>query len=66
MTTEEKIERLTGVVESLAASVVAHDNQIEKLIVIAEKHATESAEQKEEIRQLVREWQAYLRTIRPQ
>ncbi|MGA3099327.1 MAG: hypothetical protein ABSF25_22945 [Bryobacteraceae bacterium] len=29
MTTEEKIDRLTGVVESLAASVVAHDSQIE-------------------------------------
>jgi transposase len=29
MNVEEKIERLTGIVESLAASVVAHDNQIE-------------------------------------
>jgi predicted RNase H-like nuclease (RuvC/YqgF family) len=29
MNLEEKIERLSGVVESLAASVVAHDNQIE-------------------------------------
>jgi chromosome segregation ATPase len=29
VTTEEKIERLAGIVESLAGSVVAHDNQIE-------------------------------------
>jgi hypothetical protein len=59
MTTEEKIDRLTGVVESLAASVVAHDDQIEKLI-------DAGLQQKERIDQLVREWQAYLTTIRPQ
>ena len=29
MNLEERIERLTGIVESLAASVVTHDNQIE-------------------------------------
>jgi ABC-type transporter Mla subunit MlaD len=28
MNLEEKIERLSGIVESLTASVVAHDNQI--------------------------------------
>ena len=59
MTTEEKLDRLTGVVESLAASVVAHDDQIEKLIAVG-------LQQKERIDQLVREWQAYLTTIRPQ
>lgn len=59
MTTEEKIERLTNIVNALASSVVAHDNQIEKLITIAEKHEGE-------MQQLIREWQAYLRTIRPQ
>jgi hypothetical protein len=32
MTIDERMERLTGIVESLAASVVAHDNQIESLI----------------------------------
>jgi hypothetical protein len=29
ITTEEQIERLSGIAESLAASVVAHDNRIE-------------------------------------
>jgi hypothetical protein len=32
------MERLTGIVEALAASVVAHDNQIESLIAVAGKH----------------------------
>jgi hypothetical protein len=32
MTTEERLDRLTGIVESLAPSVVAHDDQIENLI----------------------------------
>lgn len=44
MTTDERIDRLTGIVESLAASVVAHDDsieahdrQIDRLITVAEK-----------------------------
>jgi hypothetical protein len=32
------MDRLTGIVEALAASTVAHDNQIEALITGAEKH----------------------------
>jgi ABC-type transporter Mla subunit MlaD len=66
VTVDEKIERLAGIVETLAGTVAAHDDkieahdrQIDALIAFAEQ-------QKEEIRQLVREWQAYLRTIRPQ
>jgi hypothetical protein len=63
VTTEEKLDRvasnldrLTGVVDSLAASIVAHDNQIEALIKIAEKH--------EHIWQdLQKQWQAYLRRL---
>ena len=39
MTTDEKIDRLTAIVETLAASVVAHDNQIGALIEISEKNA---------------------------
>ena len=39
MTTDERIDRLTGIVESLAATVVAHDNQIEALIKISEENA---------------------------
>ena len=59
MTIEEKLERLTVVVDSLAASVVHHDDQIDKLIAAG-------LQQKERIDQFVREWQAYLTTIRPQ
>ena len=40
MTTDERIERLTGIVDTLAASVVAHDGQIESLIEVAEKQGT--------------------------
>jgi chromosome segregation ATPase len=50
VTTDEKIERLaenlenlTGVVTSLASTVVAHDNQIEQLIKVAEIQRDESA-----------------------
>ena len=53
MTTEEKIERLTGIVDTLASSVVAHDNQIDALIRVAEKHEKDMAN-------LFREWQAWL------
>ena len=38
MTIDERMDRLTGIVEALAASTVAHDNQIEALITVAEKH----------------------------
>ena len=38
MTIDERLDRLTGIVESLAASVVEHDSQIEALIKVAEKH----------------------------
>jgi hypothetical protein len=38
MTIDERLERLTGIVESLAASVVSHDDQIESLLAVAEKH----------------------------
>jgi ABC-type transporter Mla subunit MlaD len=73
VTVEEQVQRLTGVVESLAGTVVAHDDQIGNLIKIAEKQAEQIAKQgekidkiSEQIAQLTREWQAYLTTIRPQ
>jgi hypothetical protein len=56
MTTEEKIDRLTGIVEALGATVVAHDNQIEALIAISEKNARNWEN-------LERQWQAYLNTL---
>ena len=58
MTVDERLEMLTGVVESLAATVVSHDNQIEALIKVAEKHDAQIAN-------LVKEWQAYLRRLPP-
>ena len=57
-TTDQRLDRLTMIVDSLAASVVAHDNQIEALIRAAESH-------QEEMDKLRKEWQAYLNTIHP-
>ena len=79
MTTDERIDRLTGIVESLAASVVAHDDsieahdrQIEGLITVGELHKSQleglikSAEKHDEaIANLERQWQAYLTRIAP-
>jgi hypothetical protein len=56
MTVDEKLDRLTDIVNALASSVVAHDSQIEALIKVAEKHAQEMAD-------LRRQWQAYLNTL---
>jgi hypothetical protein len=56
MTIDERMERLTGIVESLAASVVAHDTQIESLIAVAEKH-------ERAIEDMSKQWQAYLNTL---
>jgi hypothetical protein len=46
MTIEEQIARLTGIVESLASSVVAHDKQIESLIKVAEQQTAQIVQQK--------------------
>lgn len=56
MTIDERMERLTGIVEALAATTVAHDKQIEALIAIAEKHEKASED-------LRKQWQAYLDTL---
>jgi hypothetical protein len=37
LTTEEKIDPITGIVDTLAASVVAHDGRTESLITVAEQ-----------------------------
>ena len=55
---------MTGIVDALATSVVAHDNQIEALIRIAEKNSEEIEAQSSRFDQVVREWQAYLTTLR--
>ena len=59
MSTQEQLDRLTGIVDALASSVVAHDNQLGVLIQLAEKHDKALAT-------LEREWQAYLRRLAPQ
>jgi hypothetical protein len=53
MTREERLDRLTGIVESLTASVVArsdqiesHDRQIESLVKVTQKHQEDIAERR--------------------
>lgn len=65
MTTEERFERIESILETLAASVVARDNQIEAhdrqigaLIDLASKH-------EKAIANLEKQWQAYLNTLPP-
>jgi hypothetical protein len=62
---EANLEKLTGVVNTLAAAVVgrddqieAHDRQIAALIELAAKH-------EKAIANLEKQWQAYLNTINP-
>ena len=76
MTPEERIERteanlhkLTGVVATLAETVVAHDNQIEAndrqiaaLIENANRQSAETAALKATIADLARQWQGYINT----
>lgn len=70
MTSDEKLDRLTGIVETLAGAVAAHDSvleahdrQIGALITIAEKSQARIAEVGEQIAKLERQWQAYLNTL---
>ena len=63
MTTEERFQRIEGILEALAASVVARDNQIEAhtkqigaLIDLAAEHHKTTAN-------LEKQWQAYLNTL---
>ena len=48
MTIEERLDRLTGIVDALATTVVAHDNQIDGLIRFAEQ-------QKQRLEELAKE-----------
>ena len=73
MTTEERLDRLTGIMESLAASVVvpddqiaSHDRQIEGLIKVAQRHQEEMAELRRESAETQRLLQAYLKRLPPQ
>ena len=63
---DERLDRLSGIVETLAGAVTAHDSLIEAhdrqlgaLITLAEKN-------QKAMTQMQREWQAYLSTLRRQ
>ena len=56
MTIDERLEKLTGIVEALAATTAAHDDQIVQLITVAEKHAAQIADTN-------KQWQAYFNTL---
>ena len=60
MTIDDRMDRLTGIVEALAGTVVAHDNQIEGLIAVAEKHDAQIAALAEQVANTERQWQAYI------
>lgn len=56
MTIDQRLDRLTGIVEMLPETVVAHDGQIERLIRAAE-------EQGKRVADMWRQWQAYINTL---
>jgi hypothetical protein len=66
MKSQEQLDRLTGIVESLAASVVAHDDQIANLISLADKHWAAIVELRRSIAETDKLWQAYLKRLPPQ
>jgi peptidoglycan hydrolase CwlO-like protein len=60
MTTQEQLDRLTNIVDALASSVVAHDNQIEALIKVVDRNSEQIEKQGKQIETLGRQLQAYL------
>jgi hypothetical protein len=66
MKTQEQLDRLTGIVEGLASSVVHHDDQIDRLIKVAEQHQEAIAELRRLNAETERLWQAYLKRLPPQ
>ena len=60
---EAELDKLVGVVDALASSVVAHDHQIESLIKIAEHQSRELDKLRDSIAALERQWQAYINTL---
>ena len=63
VTTKQQLDELRGIVSSLAASVVAHDNQIDGLIRLADKHSRDIARVDRQLANVIREWQAYLKRL---
>ena len=63
MTTEEKLDRLTSIVDSLAASVVHHDDQIEAHNKQIGALIEMAAENRRLWQALEKRWEAYLNTL---
>jgi hypothetical protein len=53
MEIQEQLNRLTGIVDALASSVVAHDHQIENLILLDENRKEHLASHDERIANLI-------------
>jgi hypothetical protein len=66
MTIDERLDRLTVIVESLAESVVEHTDQIGGLIEVAEKHQEESEKLRRSQAETNRLFEAYLKRLPPQ
>jgi len=70
VTVEERLDRLTSVVETLAGAVTAHDSvieahdrQIDALIKISEENARNWKVLERQLQDLSRQWQAYINTL---
>jgi hypothetical protein len=66
MTIDERLDRLTVIVESLAKSVVEHTDQIGGLIEVAEKHQEEIEKLQRSQAETNRLFEAYLKRLPPQ
>jgi hypothetical protein len=66
MKIDERLDRLTGIVESLAASVVEHEDQIEDLVKVAKKHQKEMADFRRSHAEISCLLEAYLKRLPPQ
>ena len=70
MTIDERLERLSGIVETLAGAVTAHDSvieahdqQIDALIKLSEENARNWKILERQLQDLSRQWQAYINTL---
>jgi uncharacterized protein (DUF3084 family) len=80
MSIDKRLDRLTGIVETLAGAVAAHDSMIEGLVRAAASHDAVIEAHDKQIHALIRlteknqkamadldrRWQAYLNTLRKQ
>ena len=70
MTPEERFQRIESAISGLAtaaerhaAAVEKHDEQIEALLTIADKHAVELTALRAVVTDVNRQWQAYINTL---